>query len=54
MKSFKPSTGKKIAAFSFFMCMVVIGGMAVYYQYMKRQQLKSTTPDTHYRGAKTH
>lgn len=43
MKSFKPSTGKKLAAFSFFMCMVVIGGMAVYYQYMKRQQLKSTT-----------
>ena len=27
MKSFKPSTGKKLAAFSFFMCMVVIDGI---------------------------
>lgn len=38
---------KNITAFSFVMCMLIIGAMAVYYQYMKKQQQTAVqTPTT--------
>ncbi len=46
--NFNEKTRKNITAFSFIMCLVVVGGMALYYQYMKRQQLQTEvhTPTT--------
>lgn len=47
-RGFSQKTRKNISAFSFFMCLIVVGGMAVYYQYMKKQQLQTAvqTPAT--------
>ena len=47
-KGVNKSAAKNLTAFTFIMCLIVIGGMAVYYQYMKRQQMRETvqTPAT--------
>ena len=34
-------TRSNVTAFAFIMCIVVIGGIVVYYQFMKRQQMES-------------
>ncbi|MCH5265997.1 MAG: hypothetical protein J1F02_08870 [Lachnospiraceae bacterium] len=46
--NFGEKTRKNITAFSFIMCLVVVGAMGIYYQYMKRQQLQTEvhTPTT--------
>ncbi|MCR5690883.1 MAG: hypothetical protein K6G62_01560 [Eubacterium sp.] len=48
MKTISDKTRKNIVGFSFIMCLIVIGSMAVYYQYMKRQRLDAAvqTPTT--------
>jgi len=47
-KGANKNMAKNLTAFTFVVCLIVIGGMAVYYQYMKRQQMRETvqTPAT--------
>ena len=48
MKTFSQKARKRLVTFSFMVCIIVVGGMAVYYQYMKKQQLDAAvqTPTT--------